>query len=94
MPQGRRTSSGRPEAAEPDCTATMTTNEISPPRGGRARAGGHEAAEGERGGGARRGEAPSQAALERKRTGVQGGPVIICPKQRDVNPDHGLVRQN
>jgi hypothetical protein len=71
-------------------------NQIKPPRGGRGRSDGPRsswrgegrrcrekwgAVEKKRGDGARKDET--------KGTGLQDQPVIICPKQRNMNPENG-----
>jgi hypothetical protein len=70
----------RQEVAEPDQAATRGTSQIRLPRcqrerSGTAMSGGHEAAEGERGGGAGRGGAQGRGA---QGTGFWIESVIVC----------------
>jgi hypothetical protein len=105
QPGGGRSRPGRQEAVEPeqpamrrdlDQAATRRLSQIVRTADySRAGSGGHKAAEleGERGGGAGSGGAPSQEEMMKRRgTGFYGAPVIVCAKQRNGNPDNDLVR--
>jgi hypothetical protein len=84
------------KAAKPNQVATRRRNQTTPPRGGRARSGRHDAGEADHVPTRR----PNQARLPgggrtkscRRGVGKLGQAAIVCPKQRNLNPDSKRAR--
>jgi hypothetical protein len=80
-PEGGQARLRRHEAGEVDqANITCPTQGNLKPDSEPARSGGHEAGEGEKGGGARRGGAPLQEEMGRRGTGFQRDPAVASPE--------------